>query len=128
VGPSNLDAAADEEVQAIPSIKAISDQAPYGIPQAKSVSSFYWTPAGAFADAVITEARGIDDLVATATEEKILDGDFGIIVDGEPSENQLIEINAFKVQEKARLIALSFETLQDKLDAFVEGVLAVNEG
>jgi maltose-binding protein MalE len=119
VGPSNLEAAADEEVQAIPSIKAISDQAPYGIPQAKSVSSFYWTPAGAFADAVITEARGIDAVV----EENLQ-----AALDAETIENNESAIASFRVTEKARLIALSFETLQDKLDAFVEGVLAVNEG
>ncbi|MEN9819479.1 MAG: hypothetical protein RL379_257 [Bacillota bacterium] len=119
VGPSNLEAAADEEVQAIPSIKAISDQAPYGIPQAKSVSSFYWTPAGAFADAVITEARGIDTLV----EENLT-----AALDAGTVENNESAIATFRTSEKARLIALSFETLQDKLDAFVEGVLAVNEG
>ncbi len=119
VGPSNLEAAADEEVQAIPSIKAISDQAPYGIPQAKSVSSFYWTPAGAFADAVITEARGIDAVVEENLQAAL---DAGTV------ENNESAIASYRVTEKARLIALSFETLQDKLDAFVEGVLAVNEG
>jgi len=119
VGPSNLEAAADAEVQAIPSIKAISDQAPYGIPQAKSVSSFYWTPAGAFADAVITEARGIDALVEENLQAAITAG----TVQNNPSA-----IATFRATEKARLIGLSFETLQDKLDAFVEGVLAVNEG
>jgi arabinogalactan oligomer/maltooligosaccharide transport system substrate-binding protein len=119
VGPSNLEAADDEEVQAIPSIKAISDQAPYGIPQAKSVSSVYWTPAGAFANAVITEARGIDTLVEENLQAAIT---------AETVENNETAIAAFRATEKARLIALSFETLQDKLDAFVEGVLAVNEG
>jgi hypothetical protein len=119
VGPSNLAAAADPLVQAIPSIKAISDQAPFGIPQAQSVSSFYWTPAGAFADAVIVEATGIDTLVETALQAALNDG----TVQNNPSD-----IAAFRTTEKARLINLSYETLPDKLDAFVEGVLAVNEG
>jgi arabinogalactan oligomer/maltooligosaccharide transport system substrate-binding protein len=119
VGPSNLTAAADSLVQAIPSIKAISDQAPFGIPQAQSVSSFYWAPAGAFADAVITEANAIDTLVEENLQTAITDGDV---------ENNPTAIATFRTTEKARLINLSFETLQDKLDAFVQGVLAVNEG
>jgi arabinogalactan oligomer / maltooligosaccharide transport system substrate-binding protein len=119
VGPSNLAAAADSLVQAIPSIKAISDQAPFGIPQAKSVSSFYWTPAGAFADAVITEANAIDTLVEENLQTAITNGDV---------QNNPTAIATFRTTEKARLINLSYETLQDKLDAFVEGVLAVNEG
>jgi hypothetical protein len=119
VGPSNLAAAADPLVQAIPSIKAISDQAPFGIPQAQSVSSFYWTPAGAFADAVIVEATGIDTLVETALQAALNDGTV---------QNNPTAIAAFRTTERARLINLSYETLPDKLDAFVEGVLAVNEG
>ncbi|MGA0097218.1 MAG: extracellular solute-binding protein [Bacilli bacterium] len=119
VGPSNLAAAADPEVQAIPSIKAISDQAPFGIPQAKSVSSFYWTPAGAFADAVITEARGIDALVDEALTAAL---DAGTV------QNNPTAIATFRTTEKARLIALSYAGLQDKLDAFIAGVLAVNQG
>ena len=133
VGPSNLEAAADSLVQAIPSIKAISDQAPFGIPQAKSVSSFYWTPAGAFADAVITEANAIDGLVEETTTAKIIALDFGVVVednDGNPiyTVEQIEQINLFKVSEKQRLINISFETLQDKLDVFATSVLAVNEG
>jgi maltose-binding protein MalE len=119
VGPSNLVAAADPLVQSIPSIKAISDQAPFGIPQAKSVSSFYWSPAGAFADAVITEARAIDATV----EENLEDA----IADGSVQDNQTA-IATFRTTEKARLIALSHAKLQGYLDTFVEGVLAVNEG
>ena len=140
VGPSNNEASADPEVQAIPSIKAISDQAPYGIPQAQSVSSFYWTAAGAFADAVINEARGIDAIVEETLTAKIEAEDFGEIVNGIPSEAQLVLMETFRTEEKARLIALSFaglqeveniderSSLQDKLDIFVASVLAVNEG
>jgi maltose-binding protein MalE len=128
VGPSNLAASADPEVQDIPSIKAISDQAPHGIPQAQSVSSFYWTPAGAFADAIINEARSIDALVDEATEEKIVAGDFGVIAESGPTPEQLADINDFKALEKTRLINLSYENLQGYLDTFVESVLAVNEG
>ncbi len=127
VGPSNLAASADPEVQDIPSIKAISDQAPHGIPQAQSVSSFYWTPAGAFADAIINEARSLDALVDEATEAKIVAGDFGVIEE-EPTPQQLNDINAFKVEEKERLLQLSYGNLQGYLDTFVESVLAVNEG
>jgi maltose-binding protein MalE len=119
VGPSNLAAAADPIVQAIPSIKAISDQAPFGIPQAKSVSSFYWTPAGAFADAIITEARAIDTTVEDNLQEAITAGDV---------ENNSTAIATFRTTEKARLIALSYANLPGYLNTFVEGVLAVNEG
>lgn len=127
VGPSNIEAANDVEVLSIPSIKAIFDQSPYGILQAKSVSPVYWDAAGAFASAVINEARAIDLLVNTALETKISNGDFGNIIDGIPNSEQIILINAFKVQEKTRLIELSYEGLQDKLDSFVTGVLAINE-
>jgi arabinogalactan oligomer/maltooligosaccharide transport system substrate-binding protein len=119
VGPSNLAAAADPLVQAIPSIKAISDQAPFGIPQAKSVSSFYWTPAGAFADAVITEARAIDTTVEDNLQAAITAGDV---------QNNPTAIATFRTTEKARLIALSYANLPGYLNTFVEGVLAVNEG
>lgn len=119
VGPSNLAAAADPLVQAIPSIKAISDQAPFGIPQAQSVSSFYWTPAGAFADAIITEARAIDTTVEDNLQEAITAGDV---------ENNPTAIATFRTTEKARLIALSYANLPGYLNTFVEGVLAVNEG
>ena len=119
VGPSNLAAAADPLVQAIPSIKAISDQAPFGIPQAKSVSSFYWTPAGAFADAVITEARAIDTTVEDNLQAAITAGDV---------QNNPTAIATFRTNEKARLIALSYANLPGYLNTFVEGVLAVNEG
>ena len=119
VGPSNLAAAADPLVQAIPSIKAISDQAPFGIPQAKSVSSFYWTPAGAFADAIITEARAIDTTVEVNLQEAIT---------AETVQNNPTAIATFRTTEKARLIALSYANLPGYLNTFVEGVLAVNEG
>ena len=119
VGPSNLAAAADPLVQAIPSIKAISDQAPFGIPQAKSVSSFYWTPAGAFADAVITEARAIDTTVEENLQAAITAGTV---------QNNPTAIATFRTTEKARLIALSYANLPGYLNTFVEGVLAVNEG
>jgi arabinogalactan oligomer/maltooligosaccharide transport system substrate-binding protein len=119
VGPSNLAAAADPLVQAIPSIKAISDQAPFGIPQAQSVSSFYWTPAGAFADAIITEARAIDTTVEENLQKAITAGTV---------QNNPTAIATYRTAEKARLIALSHANLQGYLNTFVEGVLAVNEG
>jgi arabinogalactan oligomer/maltooligosaccharide transport system substrate-binding protein len=119
VGPSNLAAAADPLVQAIPSIKAISDQAAFGIPQAQSVSSFYWTPAGAFADAIITEARAIDTTVEENLQKAITAGTV---------QNNPTAIATYRTAEKARLIALSHANLQGYLNTFVEGVLAVNEG
>jgi arabinogalactan oligomer/maltooligosaccharide transport system substrate-binding protein len=119
VGPSNLAAAADPLVQAIPSIKAISDQAPFGIPQAQSVSSFFWTPAGAFADAIITEARAIDTTVEDNLQAAITAGTV---------QNNPTAIATFRTTEKARLIALSYANLPGYLNTFVEGVLAVNEG
>jgi len=118
VGPSNLVAASDSLVKVIPSVIAFSDQVPYGILQAKSVSSFYWSPAGAFADAVISEATAIDALVEVNLTEAI---DTNVVA------NEATAIANFRVAEKARLINLRYETLQDKLDAFVQGVLAVNE-
>jgi arabinogalactan oligomer/maltooligosaccharide transport system substrate-binding protein len=118
VGPSNLAAAADPLVQAIPSIKAISDQAPFGIPQAKSVSKFYWIPASAFADAVIGEATAIDALV---------EANLTVAINTNVVANEATAIANFRLAEKGRLINLRYETLQDKLDAFVQGVLAVNE-
>jgi arabinogalactan oligomer/maltooligosaccharide transport system substrate-binding protein len=118
VGPSNLVAAADPLVQAVPSIKAISNQAPFGITQAKSVSSFYWIPAGAFADAVIGEATAIDALVET---------NLTVAINTNVVANEATAIANFRLAEKARLINLRYETLQDKLDAFVQGVLAANE-
>ena len=120
VGPSNLAAAADPLVQVIPSIKAISDQAPFGIPQAKSVSGdIYWSAASAFADAVISEARAIDLTVEVNLQAALT---------ANTVQNNPTAIATFRTAEKARLINLSFETLQDKLDIFVTGVLAVNEG
>ena len=118
VSPSNITAAADPLVQAIPSIKAISDQAPFGIPQAKSVSSFYWTSASAFADAVINEAREIDSLVETNLQAALT---------ANTVQNNPTAIATFRTTEKARLIALSHAKLQGFLNSFAEGVLAVNE-
>jgi|688.fasta_scaffold36352_2 arabinogalactan oligomer/maltooligosaccharide transport system substrate-binding protein len=127
VGPSNLEAASDQEVLAIPSIKAIFDQSAHGILQAKSVSPIYWDAAGAFANAIISESRGIDVLVENGVVTKITNGDFGVIVDDTPNSEQLALINTFRSQEKTRLLGLSYEGLQDKLDQFITAVLAINE-
>lgn len=105
VGPSNLAAQADEEVQDVPSLKAIFDQAEFGILQARSVSSLYWTPAGAFADALITDARNhadnFADFLALPGNEDKTEDDF-------MSEVQI-------------------PLIQGYLDLFIDGVLAVNE-
>jgi arabinogalactan oligomer / maltooligosaccharide transport system substrate-binding protein len=110
VGPSNLEASANPLVQAIPSIKAISDQAPFGIPQARSVSSFYWTPAGAFADAIINAARAIDEAVAAAVTAGTI-------------QNNPEAISAYRTT----LLNEAYALIPDNLDVFVAGVLAVNE-
>ena len=105
VGPSNIAAQQNEEVQEVPSLSAIFDQAPYGILQARSVSSFFWSPAGAFADALITDARNhAENYAAWLT----LPGNAG------KTEEQ------FMTEEQIPL-------LQEYLDIFIEGVLAVNE-
>ena len=89
---------------------------------------------------MINEARGIDAIVEETLTAKIEAEDFGEIVNGIPSEAQLVLMETFRTEEKARLIALSFaglqeveniderSSLQDKLDIFVASVLAVNEG
>jgi arabinogalactan oligomer / maltooligosaccharide transport system substrate-binding protein len=105
VGPSNIAAQQNEEVQEVPSLSAIFDQAPHGILQARSVSSFFWSPAGAFADALITDARNhAENYAAWLT----LPGNAG------KTEEQ------FMTEEQIPL-------LQEYLDIFIEGVLAVNE-
>jgi arabinogalactan oligomer / maltooligosaccharide transport system substrate-binding protein len=105
VGPSNLAAQMNEEVQLVPSLKAIFDQAPHGILQARSVSSYYWSPAGAFADAVITDARNhVQNFAAW----------------------QALPGNATKTEAQF-MTEFQIPKLQTYLDAFVSGVLAVND-
>ena len=105
VGPSNISAQQNPEVQEVPSLKAIFDQAPHGILQARSVSSYYWSPAGAFADALITDARNHADNLA---------------------EWLALPENSGKT-EADFMTEVQIPLIQDYLDIFIEGVLAVNE-
>jgi arabinogalactan oligomer/maltooligosaccharide transport system substrate-binding protein len=105
VGPSNLAAQANEEVQEVPSLKAIFDQAEFGILQARSVSSLYWDPAGAFADELITDARNHAKNYAAFLE---LPG------------------NATKT-EADFMSEVQIPLIQGYLDLFIDAVLAVNE-
>jgi arabinogalactan oligomer / maltooligosaccharide transport system substrate-binding protein len=105
VGPSNIAAQQNEEVQEVPSLAAIFEQAPYGILQARSVSSFFWSPAGAFADALIADARNHAQNYAT-----------WLALPG----------NASKTEEQF-MTEYQIPRLQEYLDIFIEGVLAVNE-
>ncbi len=105
VGPSNISAQQNPEVQEVPSLKAIFDQAPHGILQARSVSSYYWSPAGAFADALITDARNHADNLA---------------------EWLALPENSGKT-EADFMTEVQIPLIQDYLDIFIECVLAVNE-
>jgi arabinogalactan oligomer/maltooligosaccharide transport system substrate-binding protein len=105
VGPSNLAAQADEEVQEVPSLKAIFDQAEHGILQARSVSPLYWNSAGAFADALITDARNHANNYTAFLE---LPG------------------NATKTEAQF-MTEVQIPLIQSYLDLFIDGVLAVNQ-
>jgi arabinogalactan oligomer/maltooligosaccharide transport system substrate-binding protein len=105
VGPSNIAAQEAPEVQEVPSLKAIFDQAPYGILQARSVSSFYWSPAGAFADQLISDARNHSERFAT-----------WLALPG----------NAGKT-EADFMTAVQIPLIQDYLDIFIANVLTVND-
>jgi len=105
VGPSNLAAQANEEVQEVPSLKAIFDQAEHGILQARSVSPLYWNSAGAFADAIITDARNHAENYAAY-----------VALDG----------NANKTEAQF-MTEVQIPLIQGYLDLFVDGVLEVNQ-
>lgn len=45
-GPTNKEAAQDEAVKANPGLRALAEQAPYAIPQGKSVGGLFWSNAG----------------------------------------------------------------------------------
>jgi arabinogalactan oligomer/maltooligosaccharide transport system substrate-binding protein len=105
VGPSNIAAQENDEVQLVPSLKAIFDQAEFGILQARSVSSYYWSPAGAFADALITDARNHAENYATWLE-----------ISGNANKTEAQFMSEYQIP-----------LIQSYLDLFVDGVLAVNE-
>jgi arabinogalactan oligomer / maltooligosaccharide transport system substrate-binding protein len=101
VAPSNMSVAAMEDVQALPTFKALADQSPFGIPQARSVSQYYWNPADAFAKAIMRDARDVHQQVAAARAvNPLLD------------ENQLY----------AQFLAVKFENIPGYLNTLVDQV------
>jgi arabinogalactan oligomer/maltooligosaccharide transport system substrate-binding protein len=104
VAPSNLEVAAMEEVQALPTFKALADQSPFGIPQARSVSQYYWTPADAFANAIIRDARDVHQQVVAAREA-----------------NPLLD----EQQLYAQYLAIKYENIPGYLNTLVEQVTSL---
>ncbi|MFZ9197547.1 MAG: extracellular solute-binding protein [Bacilli bacterium] len=118
IAPSNLASIQDPEIQQIGPIQALTAQGEFGLPQAKAVSSYFWTPADAFAKAIINEAKGIDAKVTTALNLAITNGQ----VDGSDTQ----AIIDFKVEEKARQLQLSFAKIPGWLATLETSVQAVN--
>lgn len=118
IAHSNLASIQDPEIQQIGPIQALTAQGEFGLPQAKAVSSYFWTPADAFAKAIINEAKGIDAKVTTALNLAITNGQ----VDG----NNLEAVNTFKLEEKARQLQLSFAKIPGWLATLETSVQAVN--
>jgi arabinogalactan oligomer / maltooligosaccharide transport system substrate-binding protein len=55
-GPSNVAASSNPSLETNETLQVIQEQQEFGIPQSTSVGPQYWTPAGSFADWVITNA------------------------------------------------------------------------
>jgi arabinogalactan oligomer/maltooligosaccharide transport system substrate-binding protein len=72
-GPSNIVALESEAVTSNIALSALASQAPFGILQAKSVGSQYWTPAGAFADYLITNSTLADPTERAAAYDLLQD-------------------------------------------------------
>ncbi|MEY3431400.1 MAG: hypothetical protein RIS53_298, partial [Bacillota bacterium] len=118
IAPSNLASIDDPEIQQIGPIQALTAQGEFGLPQAKAVSSYFWTPADAFAKAIINEAKGIDAKVTTALNTAINAGQI--------DENNPQAIALFKTEEKARQLQLSFAKIPGWLATLETSVQAVN--
>lgn len=118
IAPSNLASIDDPEIQQIGPIQALTAQGEFGLPQAKAVSSYFWTPADAFAKAIINEAKGIDAKVTTALNTAINAGQI--------DENNPQAIALFKTEEKARQLQLSFGKIPGWLATLETSVQAVN--
>ena len=101
VAPSNITVSQNPQVQALPTFKALADQSPFGIPQARSVSQYYWNPAAAFAANIIRDAKAIDQKVAA-----------------EILKNPSLDPIALKEQ----LILEAYEKIQGYLDILVQQV------
>ncbi len=118
IAPSNLASLQDPIIQSIGPIQALANQGRFGLPQAKAVSSFFWTPADAFAEAVINEAKTIDQKVQTALAKAIQDQ----LLDG----NDTNAINTFKTEEKQRQLEISYQKIPNWLATLEASVKAVN--
>ena len=118
IAPSNLASIEDPEIQQIGPIQALTAQGEFGLPQAKAVSSYFWTPADAFAKAIINEAKGIDAKVNNALNTAINNNQ----VDG----NNPQAIATFRSEEKARQLELSFAKIPGWLATLETSVQAVN--
>jgi arabinogalactan oligomer / maltooligosaccharide transport system substrate-binding protein len=118
IAPSNLASLQDPTIQAIGPIQALASQGRFGLPQAKAVSSYFWIPADAFADAIINEAKTIDQKVETALTKAI--------------QEQLVNSNdenavyIFKIEEKQRQLAMSYQKIPGWLTTLESSVKAVN--
>lgn len=118
IAPSNLASIEDPEIQQIGPIQALTAQGEFGLPQAKAVSSYFWTPADAFAKAIINEAKGIDAKVNNALNTAINNN--------QVDENNPQAIATFRSEEKARQLELSFAKIPGWLATLETSVQAVN--
>lgn len=118
IAPSNLASIEDPEIQQIGPIQALTAQGEFGLPQAKAVSSYFWTPADAFAKAIINEAKGIDAKVNSALNTAINNN--------QVDENNPQAIATFRSEEKARQLELSFAKIPGWLATLETSVQAVN--
>jgi arabinogalactan oligomer/maltooligosaccharide transport system substrate-binding protein len=118
IAPSNLASLSDPFIQSIGPIQALADQGRFGLPQAKAVSSYFWIPADAFAKAIISEAKGIDQRVVNVLNAAIQ----AQLVDA----NNQNAMNQFKIDEKQRQLLLSYQKIPGWLAILEASVLAVN--
>jgi arabinogalactan oligomer/maltooligosaccharide transport system substrate-binding protein len=58
LGPSNLEAGASDELASNVALAGLAAQAPYGVLQSTAVGGTFWTPMGAFTNAVIAQDLG----------------------------------------------------------------------
>ena len=88
------------------------------MPQAKAVSSYFLIPGDAFADAIINEAKTIDQKVESSVTKAIQDQ---LI-----NRNDENAVNLFKIEEKQRQLAISNQKIPGWLATLESSVKAVN--
>jgi arabinogalactan oligomer / maltooligosaccharide transport system substrate-binding protein len=118
IAPSNLASLQDPLIQSIGPIQALASQGEFGLPQAKAVSSYFWIPADAFAKAIITEAKSIEQKVQAALTKAIQDQ----LIDG----SNVNAVNLFRTEEKQRQLSISFDKIPGWLATLETSVKAVN--